>query len=139
MRLLLIILLALSTASCATIADYLLKDETGISIDAQLGANENKVDTGIGSLGLDNETSVEVTDSSNVTVTNTDDRYHITTDGDTTVNVYETNKWLYIIFGVYLMGKPALRYFWKWRRGKKRLDPHEHCTYTSIRSSSTDS
>ena len=123
-----ILFLIIPLTSCSYITDYLLKDQTGISVDAQLGSNENKVKTGIGSVGVDKDTSLQIEDSSDITVQNSDDRYHITTEGDTTVNVYETNRWLYLLFGLLAFGKPALN--WLWSR-KKKIKPHERVTYTT--------
>ena len=132
MRIVAILLLAALTG-CSYLTDFLLKQDDGISVDAQLGSNENKVKTGVGSIGLDKENTITVEDSQEVQVNNTDDRYHITSEGATTVNVYETNYWLYAIFGLFIMGKPALAKYWAYRKGRTKLDPHEHITYTSIR------
>ena len=90
MRIVAILLLAALTG-CSYLTDFLLKQDDGISVDAQLGSNENKVKTGVGSIGLDKENTITVEDSQEVQVDNTDDRYHITSEGATTVNVYETN------------------------------------------------
>lgn len=128
-----ILVLLLSLPSCSYLTDFLLKQDTGVSVDAQIGDTENKVQTGVGSLGLDKENTITVEDSEQVQVNNTDDKYHITTEGSTTVNVYETNYWLYALFGIFLVGKPALAKFWKYRENKKQLHPHEYVTYTSIR------
>jgi len=123
------LLLCSTLTGCSYIADYLLKDEDGIHVDAQLGSNENKVKTGLGSLGNKTNNEISVEDSNEVAIDNATGRYHITTEGETTVNVYETNRWLYAILGLYIIGKPALR--WYWRR-KHKLHPHEYITYTSI-------
>ena len=132
--------LLLTLGGCSYLTDFLLKKDDGISVDAQLGSNENKVDTGVGSIGLDKENTITVEDSQQVQVNNTDDRYHITSKGATTVNVYETNYWLYAIFGLFLMGKPALAKYWAFRTKKKeQLDPHEYITYTSIHRDSDSS
>ena len=133
MKTLLIAIITLPLYSCSYLTDILLTQDDGISIDAQIGDTENKVQTGVGSLGLDKENTITVEDSQQVQVNNTDDKYHITTEGSTTVNVYETNYWLYALFGLFLVGKPALAKFWKYREDKKKLHPHEYVTYTSIR------
>ena len=130
MKLIYIALLTLSLTSCSYVTDYLLKDEDGVNVDAQIGGNENKVKTGLGSLGNKTNNTISVEDSNQVAVDNTNGRYHITTTtGDPTINVYETNRWLYAIFGLYIIGKPALRWYWD---RKKKLHPHEYITYTSI-------
>lgn len=103
--------------------DALLPEEEGINIDAQIGSNENKVKTGIGSLGLDKETNLTIEDSQHIDVKNSDNRYKITTTGETKINVYETNYWLYGIFAVYLLGKPLLRALQK-RRERHNLYKH---------------
>lgn len=126
-------------AGCSYLTDFLLKQDDGISVDAQIGSNENKVKTGVGSLGVDKESNITVEDSQAVQVNNTDDRYHITTEGETTVNVYETNYWLYAAFGLFLVGKPALTRFWARRDRKTKLDPYEYVTYTSIHADSDSS
>ena len=135
MRIVALLLIA-GLTGCSYLTDFLLKQDDGISVDAQLGSNENKVKTGVGSIGLDKENTITVEDSQEVQVNTTDDRYHITSEGATTVNVYETNYWLYAIFGLFLMGKPALAKYWATRAKRKQLDPHEYITYTSIRRNS---
>lgn len=127
------LLLIIHLTGCSYLTDYLLKQDTGLRVDAHVGTNENKVETGIGSLGTDKELSVEVEDSQDIQINNTDDRYHITSEGETTVNVYETSYWLYAIIGLFLVGKPALTKYWQWRTKKKtELKSHEYVTYTNI-------
>jgi len=127
------ILLVATITSCSFVADMVkdavLPDKGGIDVDAQIGSNENKVQTGLGSLGNKSTNTISVEDSKEATVHNSDGRYHLQTEGETTVNVYETNRWLFAIFGIYIIGKPALRWFWN---RKKRLHPHEYITYTSV-------
>ena len=124
----LLLALILTLSSCSYITDFLLKQDDGISIDAQIGDTENKVKTGLGKLGYEDNNTIAIEDSHQVEIKSSDDRYHITTDGETTVNVYETNPWLYLLFGLLAFGKPALN--WLWNR-KKKIKPHEQVTYTS--------
>jgi len=134
MKLLLIALTLSILSSCSYITDYLLKDEDGVHLDTQLGSNENKVKTGVGSLGLDKETNLTIEDSSHVAVKNSDNRYKISTTGDTTVNVYETNYWLYAIFALFVIAKPLLRTLWK-RRQQQHLYQHIDSISTLSRTS----
>ena len=130
---LIVLTAALTLTSCAALfekaVDAILPDESGVEVDAQIGSNENKVDTGIASLGNETNNTITVEDSQDVRVSNQDGRYHLTTEGETTVNVYETNNWLYAIFAIYIIGKPTLRWFWG--RRTAALHPHEYITYTS--------
>ena len=122
-QLLLIYLSTLLLTSCSYLTDYLLDSDSGTTIDTQLGSNDNKVKTGVGSIGLDEENTLTIKDSNQIRVTNTDDKFHIATTGDTEINVYETNYWLYAIFGLFIIGKPILRTL---HRKRQRHNLHEH-------------
>lgn len=131
-----ILVLLLGLSACSTITDFLLKPDTGINVDAQIGDTASKVKTGIGSVGDNSrhEHQTHIKGSQDVEVQNTSDRYHLTTEGNTTLNVYETNRWLYALFGLYIIGTPALRWLWnKWDSRRKTLYPHEYITYTTTR------
>jgi len=127
----LLLIAALSLSGCGMITDYLLKDDTGISVDAQIGDTENKVKTGLGSVGNRIESTTSVEGNSNV-VDNATGKFHLKSDKNLTVNVYETNRWLYAIIALFILGKPALRWFWH------RHDSHEHGSDSSISSRARD-
>jgi len=124
-NLLSLVLSLLLLTSCSLVTDYLLKDDKGISVDAQIGDTENKVKTGLGSVGNRTESTTSVEGTSNV-VDNATGKFHLKSDKNLTVNVYETNRWLYAIIALFILGKPALRWFWH------RHDSHEHGSDSSI-------
>lgn len=113
MRLSMLLVAALSLSGCGYLADYLLKEDKGISVDAQIGDTETKVKTGLGSIGNRTESTTSVDGNSNV-IDNTAGKYHLKSDKNLTVNVYETNRWLYAIIALFILGKPLLRKFWPW-------------------------
>jgi len=119
----------LSLSGCSYLADYLLKDDTGIAVDAQIGDTENKVKTGLGSVGNRTESETTVEGNSNV-VDNATGKFHLKSDKNLTVNVYETNRWLYAIIALFIVGKPLLRKFW-WR-----YYPHVNNSDTTVSSRS---
>lgn len=92
-------------------------EDGGISVDAQIGDTDNKVKTGVGAIGDKNTNDTTIKDSENVSVDSSSGKYHLKSDKEVTVNVYETNRWLYAIFGAWLLGKPLLR-FWERRKEK---------------------
>ena len=118
--------LSLSLLGCSSIAAMIPTLNPGL--DIQAGINDNQVETGVGSIGT-SEHSLDITDSDHVTVDAATGKYHIKSTEDVTINVYETNRWLYALFALYIIGKPALRWFWN---RKTRLHPHEHITYTHV-------
>jgi hypothetical protein len=129
MKTLLLTILLLSLSSCSYLTDFLLKQDKGISVDAQIGDTDNKVKTGIGSIGNETTTTTNIEESQNVEVQNATGKFHLQADGETTVNVYETNPWLYLLFGLLAFGKPAINWF----RNRKKINAHEQVTYTSTR------
>jgi hypothetical protein len=108
-------LLVISLAGCSMLADkafdFLKGGDSGINVDAQIGDTDSKVKTGVGRVGdsATNETTIK--DSDNVSVDSSSGKYHLKSDKEVTVNVYETNRWLYAIFAIWLLGKPALRWW----------------------------
>ena len=120
-----ILTLALSLSGCGVVADYLLKEDKGISVDAQVGDTENKVKTGLGSVGNRTESETSVEGNSNV-VDNATGKYHLKSDKNLEVNIYETNRWLYAIIAFFIIGKPLLRKFWE------RYYPHVNNSNASV-------
>lgn len=110
-----IILTVLLISGCSWIADkavdVLKGTDDGISLDAQVGSNENKVKTGVGSIGDKNTSETTIKNSENVAVDSSSGKYHLKSDKEVTVNVYETNRWLYAIFAAWLFGKPLARWY----------------------------
>lgn len=108
---------------CSMLADKvvgaLAGDDGGIAVDAQIGDTDNKVKTGVGAIGDKNTSETTIKDSDNVRVDSSSGKYHLKSDKEVTVNVYETNRWLYAIFGVWLLGKPALRWYERLKTRRK--------------------
>ena len=121
-----IILLLYTLSNCSTLSALIPTLNPGLEVQA--GINDNQVETGVGSIGT-TEHSLDIADSEHITVDATTGKYHIKSTEDVTVNVYETNRWLYALFALYIIGKPTLRWFWN---RKTRLHPHEHITYTHV-------
>lgn len=125
---LLIAVLIVTLTSCSLVSEALLKSvspDTGISIDAQVGDTDEKVDTGIGSINkeeLKTELTIEIEDSEKIeiqTQTQTG-KYHLQSDKNLTVNVYETNKYLYLLFALWVVGKPLFRWWETYQIKKER-------------------
>jgi len=119
---LLVVAVATITTGCAQLAgkliDNLTGDSGGLSVDAQIGDTDSKVKTGVGAIGDKSTNETTIKDSDNVQVDSSSGKYHLKSDKEVTVNVYETNRWLYAIFAVWLLGKPTLRWFAS-RKAKK--------------------
>ena len=122
-----LLLTVLLLTSCSLISDAILKSvapDTGISVDAQIGDTENKVKTGIGAIGksetkVDTKTVVEDSDHVKVQTQTQTGKYQLQSDKNLTVNVYETNKYLYLLFALWVIGKPLFRW-WEARNAEKK-------------------
>lgn len=118
-RKVLLLIGALTLSSCSLIADKAIDaitpESKGIDIDAQVGSNENKVDTGIGSVGSDRKTSQTIEDNNNVNVRNTDGKFHIESTEGVNITVEETNGLVYYLMGFFFI-LTLVREFFNWRR-----------------------
>ena len=109
---------AITLSSCSLATDALMsavKPDSGISVDAQVGSNENKVETGIGSIGNDRKTSQNIEDNQNVNVRNTDGKFHIESTEGVTVHVQETGALVYYLMGFFFV-LTLIREFFNWRK-----------------------
>lgn len=111
---------ALTLSSCSLATDAIKSflptgDKSGIDVDAQVGDTENKVDAGIGSIGNDRKTSQNIEDNQNVSVRNTDGKFHIESTEGVTVNVQETNALVYYLMGFFFV-LTLIREFFNWRK-----------------------
>jgi len=116
MKKVLLILGALSLLGCSLVTDTLksaLTEDSGISVDAQVGSNENKVKTGIGSLGDKREQIIEDNEG-DVRVRNTDGKFHIESEEAVHITVEETNALVYYLMGFFFI-ITLIREFINWR------------------------
>lgn len=109
---------AITLSSCSFATDALMsavKPDSGIDIDAQVGSNENKVETGIGSVGNKRKTSQTIEDNQNVNVRNTDGKFHIESTEGVNITVEETNGLVYYLMGFFFV-LTLVREFFNWRK-----------------------
>lgn len=101
----------------ADVAKSALTDsQDGISVDAQAGSNENKVKTGVGSIGGRRETDQTIKgNDGNVNVRNTDGKFHIESEEDVHITVEETNVMVYWLMGAFFL-LTLIREFFSWRK-----------------------
>lgn len=114
----LILVAAITLSSCSLATDAvkgMLSDDGGIHADAQVGSNENKVDSGIGSIGNDRKTEQTIEDNENVSVRNTDGKYHIESKEGVNITVEETNGLVYYLMGFFFV-LTLIREFFNWRK-----------------------
>lgn len=113
---LLLAVLTISGCSLATdaIKSALSGSEDGIHVDAQVGSNENKVKTGIGSLGDKREQIIEDNDG-DVQVRNQDGKFHIESEEAVNITVEETNDLVYYLMGFFFI-ITLVREFFNWRK-----------------------
>lgn len=118
MKKVLILLGVISLSSCSLATDALKSalsgSEDGINVDAQVGSNENKVKTGIGSLGNKREQTIEDNDG-DVRVRNTDGKFHIESEEAVNITVEETNALVYYLMGFFFI-ITLIREFFNWRK-----------------------
>ena len=88
MKHLIMLLLLTQLIGCSQLADYLLKNDSGTSLDTQVGDTDNKVKTGVGSVGNRIDSTASVDGNSNVVVSTTG-KFHFKSDKNLTVKVYE--------------------------------------------------
>ena len=122
MKYLLILTLTVFLLGCSTLSALIPALNPGLQVQA--GVNDNQVETGVGSIG-NSKHSLDITDSDHVTVDAATGKYHIQSDKDLTVNVYETNKWIYGILAFYLIGQPLLKWWWSRRKQRNELDAND--------------
>ena len=87
----------------ADVAKSALTDsQDGINVDAQAGSNENKVKTGVGSIGGRTDQTIK-SDDGNVEVRNTDGKFHIESEDAVSIVVQETNSMVYYLMGFFFL------------------------------------
>lgn len=105
-------------SSCSTLTDMvagaLTSPKDGISVDAQVGSNENKVDTGVGSIGNERKTQIDDNEGT-VSVQNQDGKFHIRSNEGVNIVVEETNTMVYYLMGFFFL-LTVLREFLSWRK-----------------------
>ena len=119
-RKILVLIGALTLSSCSLITDLakdaLIPESKGIEIDAQVGSNENKVGTGLGKLDLADKTNTTIEDNEGeVSVRNSDGKYHIESTDAVHVTVQETNELVYYLMGFFFV-LTLVREFFNWRK-----------------------
>jgi len=116
-----LLLAVLTISGCSLVTDALksaVTDDGGIHADAQVGSNENKVKTGVGSIGGRKETDQTIKgNDGTVEVRNTDGKFHIESQEDITVVVEETNDMVYYLMGFFFL-LTMLREFFSWRKNR---------------------
>jgi len=101
----LVLIGALTLSSCSLLtglAKDALTDEGGIDVDAQVGSNEAKVNTGVGKLDFADKTTIEDNEG-DVRVRNSDGKYHIESTEAVNVVVQETNELVYYLMGFFFI------------------------------------
>ncbi|MCP4340895.1 MAG: hypothetical protein GY799_18895 [Desulfobulbaceae bacterium] len=112
------LLLGIITLSSCSLATDTLKSalsgsEDGINIDAQVGSNENKVKTGLGHLGSKTDQVIEDNEGE-VSIRNTDGKFHIESEEAVSIVVEETNDLVYYLMGFFFI-ITMIREFFSWR------------------------
>lgn len=93
----------------------LTDSQDGISVDAQAGSNENKIKTGVGSIGGKKSEQSIKSDEGNVEVRNTDGKFHIESEESVNITVEETNVMVYWLMGSFFL-LTLIREFFSWRK-----------------------
>ena len=118
----LVLVSAITLSSCSLVTDAvkgMLSDDGGIHADAQVGSNDNKVGTGIGSVGNERKTEQNIEDNQNVNVRNTDGKFHIESTEGVNITVEETNGLVYYLMGFFFI-LTLIREFFNWRKNSAK-------------------
>lgn len=116
----LILIGAITLSGCSLATDvvkgFLSDDKGGIHADAQVGSNDQKVDTGVGRIGSEHKTEQTIEDNQGeVNVRNSDGKFHIESDEEINIIVEETNDMVYYLMGFFFL-LTIIREFFSWRK-----------------------
>lgn len=103
-----IILLLGACSPLSMLKKFIPTTGDGISVDAQIGSNKNKVGIGAGTVGDPSEVRITTKDSTVQEIKTSTGKYHLSASNNLTVNIYETSKWLLPILVMYILLKPWL-------------------------------